>query len=417
VYVVSISRSQTMQVYLSTCFVLAQLASGADLVTRFGIVTDIHYADAPPGGSRIYRDGLAKLKQATAQFNSMSTDFVIELGDFKDTDQNEANTLGYIDDIEKGLAEFDGPRYHVLGNHDVDILNQSQLLSHVSNCGQKTSVGFYSFDAPSNSTPPAAQQPDTAGCLLKDTTSNVWIVHNDSTRNWVSRPTAGCHDKALRIPQIAAYPKRPAAHYNLNATQSATACANTGCPSAPQPPAPPGPGALPGLHFVVLNGDFNAQDEPWYDIEHQTKQFGWQSPWVPASQMEWLSQDLQAAKARGQKAVVFVHYRLDGGPGMNASRTVDTMSLDNAAVLRAVLEESGVVLATFSGHDHTPNPTHTISNGVLYFTHHAMVEGHFPESNAFSAVDVMSDCSVVVRGYVNATSLIYPGAPGCAVRV
>ena len=298
------------------------------------------------------------------------------------------------------------------GNHDVDVLNQSQLLERVSNCGQKSSVGFYSFDAPS--TTPAGEQPDSVGCLLKDGSSQyVWIVHNDSTRNWVSTPTAGCHDKALSVPDSAVFSKRPAPMYSLNVTQSAAACANAGCPSVPQPTPTPPPG--PDLHFVVLNGDFNAQDEPWYDIDHQTKQFSWDQPWVPASQMEWLSQDLQGAKARGQKAIVFVHYRLDGG--MNTSSWVESCTLDNAAVLRAVLEESGVVLATFSGHDHTPNPTHTISNGVLYFTHHAMVEGHFPESNAFSAVDVMSDCSVVVRGYVNATSLIYPGAPGCAVRI
>ena len=97
----------------------------AELVTRFGIVTDIHYADIPGSqvlqsdgrvSQRVYRDGLVKLKQATTQFNSMSTDFVIELGDFKDTtpDQNVTSTLGFVDDIEKGLAEFNGPRYHVL---------------------------------------------------------------------------------------------------------------------------------------------------------------------------------------------------------------------------------------------------------------------------------------------------------------
>ena len=31
--------------------------------------------------------------------------------------------------------------------------------------------------------------------------------------------------------------------------------------------------------------------------------------------MEWLAEQLEAAKAAEQKVIVFVHYRLDGGPG------------------------------------------------------------------------------------------------------
>ena len=36
---------------------------------------------------------------------------------------------------------------------------------------------------------------------------------------------------------------------------------------------------------------------------------------VSTSQMEWLAEQLEAAKAAEQKVIVFVHYRLDGGPG------------------------------------------------------------------------------------------------------
>ncbi len=41
----------------------------------------------------------------------------------------------------------------------------------------------------------------------------------------------------------------------------------------------------------------------------------------------------------------------------------------NAAVVRSVLEDSGIVLATFSGHDHAPKPDYTNHNGILHFTH------------------------------------------------
>ena len=51
--------------------------------------------------------------------------------------------------------------------------------------------------------------------------------------------------------------------------------------------------------------------------------------------------------------------------------------------------------------------------GVMYFTHHGLVEGSVADSNAYSVVDVLTDCSVVVRGFANASSAVHPGPPGC----
>ena len=95
-------------------------------------------------------------------------------------------------------------------------------------------------------------------------------------------------------------------------------------------------------------------------------------------------------------------------------RATNTCSLDNANVTRAILEESGIVLATFSGHDHSGGLT--VHNGILYFTHKAMVEGPFPANNAFSVIEVLDDCSVRVRGFKNATSYNHSGSPGCTVK-
>ena len=142
-----------------------------------------------------------------------------------------------------------------------------------------------------------------------------------------------------------------------------------------------------------------------------------------------------AAKSAAQKVIVFVHYRLDGGVGgpVNCSATtkcnrawVDDCTLKNAAVVRAILEESGVVLATFSGHDHMPHPAYSTSNNVLhhklngwwrplYFTHAGLVEGSIKNSNAYSVVDVLGDCSIVVKGYANASSVVHQGPQGCRV--
>lgn len=52
-----------------------------------GIVTDVHYADAPAAGTRVYRDSPAKVRDAVATFNASAVDFVVSLGDFKVNDR------------------------------------------------------------------------------------------------------------------------------------------------------------------------------------------------------------------------------------------------------------------------------------------------------------------------------------------
>jgi hypothetical protein len=234
--------------------------------------------------------------------------------------------------------------------------------------------------------------------------------------------------------QVNSIPKRHGATsplYALSTAQSAVACASDSKCTLPLPPAPPPPPAQP-LKFVVLNGDFNQQGTAWYDLDGSPAlPFVWDDAWVTMAQLEWLAEQLDAAKTAGQKVIVFVHYRLDGGPGgpVNCSATtpcglhnnrawVDDCTLKNAAIVRDILEGSGVVLATFSGHDHVPIPAYTASKpagGVLYFTHQGLVEGPYPASNAYSTVDVLTDCTVVVTGYHNASSVTHPGPPGCKI--
>ena len=108
-------------------------AGGSPDFVSFGIITDVHYADAAPSGSRIYRDSLPKVQAAVATMQQEKVDFMIELGDFKDTDVSQhcdkdpspacVNlTVGFLRRIEAAMAVYEGPKYHILGNHDVDIL-------------------------------------------------------------------------------------------------------------------------------------------------------------------------------------------------------------------------------------------------------------------------------------------------------
>lgn len=116
---------------------------------RFGIVTDAHYSDSAPNGSRHYGESLAKMSECVKLMNDKKVDFLIELGDFKDQGNpvSEKDTLKYLETIEQIFSQFNGHRYHVLGNHDVDSISKEQFLTRVENTGIASLSKFYSFDS------------------------------------------------------------------------------------------------------------------------------------------------------------------------------------------------------------------------------------------------------------------------------
>ncbi len=130
----------------------SQAADGVAL--RFGMVTDIHYADRESdkvargvSGKRYFRESLIKLDEAVRVFNEREVDFAIELGDFKDfTRKKKAKTLDYLKDVEGVFAKFDGPRYHVCGNHDFDGMTPAVFFAHTPNDGEVMDKGYYSFE-------------------------------------------------------------------------------------------------------------------------------------------------------------------------------------------------------------------------------------------------------------------------------
>ena len=116
---------------------------------RFGIVTDCHYADVDPSGTRFYRESPGRLAECVARMNAEEVDFLIELGDFKDQGRPpvKADTLAYLEQIETVFQRFEGATYHVLGNHDVDSISKAQFLARVTNTGIDPARSYYSFDA------------------------------------------------------------------------------------------------------------------------------------------------------------------------------------------------------------------------------------------------------------------------------
>ncbi len=114
---------------------------------RFGLLSDVHYADREPLGARFYSQSFDKMKECIEFMNQNKVGFIIELGDFKDQDAvpNEANTLKYLESIESVFRTFEGATYHVLGNHDMDGISKQQFLERVENTGIPKDKSYYSF--------------------------------------------------------------------------------------------------------------------------------------------------------------------------------------------------------------------------------------------------------------------------------
>ncbi len=93
---------------------------------RFGLITDLHHR-------QFGQDESARLGAFIEAVDSSSPDFVIQCGDFTQFKSSEA--------IVNAWNRISGPKYHVLGNHDMDQCGKDQFLKL---WGMDKS--YYSFD-------------------------------------------------------------------------------------------------------------------------------------------------------------------------------------------------------------------------------------------------------------------------------
>jgi len=113
----------------------------------FGWVTDIHYAEAKVKWDRYFFESKEKLSEAILLYNQLGLDFIIETGDFKDENAapDKERTKGYLQEIEQVFQYFNGPCYHVLGNHDVDTLSKSEFQALITNYNIPGNQTHYSY--------------------------------------------------------------------------------------------------------------------------------------------------------------------------------------------------------------------------------------------------------------------------------
>ena len=82
---------------------------------EFGIVPDVQYWGGDSSGTRYYRNSVDKLMEAAQTLNSEDVDFTVQTGDLIDRDISSFSTILPIYNM------IDGPKYHVLGNHDFPV--------------------------------------------------------------------------------------------------------------------------------------------------------------------------------------------------------------------------------------------------------------------------------------------------------
>ena len=108
---------------------------------RVALVTDLHYADKAPAGSRHYRETLAKLEEAATHFEQHKPSFLVELGDLIDAADSVDVEQSYLKTINRPFSAISPDRHYVLGNHCVDTLKKEEFLGSV-----EQEKSYYSFD-------------------------------------------------------------------------------------------------------------------------------------------------------------------------------------------------------------------------------------------------------------------------------
>ncbi len=116
-------------------------AKSRETKLRIGLVTDLHFADKAPAGTRHYRETLGKLNEAAMQFGQHKLDFVVELGDFIDAAASVDVERRYLKKVNTAFSKICNDRHYVLGNHCVDTLTKEEFLG-----GIEKQRSYYSFD-------------------------------------------------------------------------------------------------------------------------------------------------------------------------------------------------------------------------------------------------------------------------------
>lgn len=100
----------------------------------FGVIADVQYADIPDGHSfvgipRYYRHSLLVLQRAVQKWNNhQKLKFVMNFGDIVDGRCPKDQSVDVVKEVINEFEKFNGPVYHMIGNHCLYNLPRDKLL-------------------------------------------------------------------------------------------------------------------------------------------------------------------------------------------------------------------------------------------------------------------------------------------------
>lgn len=101
-------------------------------MVRFGYATDVQYGteSVPDDDPRSMGDD--KLRVAIEAWNERGVDLGIIGGDYIDPAEDAPKKAAIADlrHLEGVFAELEAPRYHTMGNHDLDVLNKEEFIAN-----------------------------------------------------------------------------------------------------------------------------------------------------------------------------------------------------------------------------------------------------------------------------------------------
>ena len=112
---------------------LSQAAWSPQSHVTLGLITDLHYGEADPRGTRFYRESLGKLREAVQSFKQAKVDAVIELGDLIDSadSQSAVDELRFLEKVMTELRTVEAPRGFTIGNHCLTKVARPDFLRAV----------------------------------------------------------------------------------------------------------------------------------------------------------------------------------------------------------------------------------------------------------------------------------------------
>ncbi|XP_057466353.1 manganese-dependent ADP-ribose/CDP-alcohol diphosphatase-like [Actinidia eriantha] len=125
-------------------------APGKRPLLSFGVISDVQYADIPDGRSfigvpRYYRHSILVLQRAVQKWNDLQKlKFTINFGDIVDGYCPKDQSLNAVKTLVSEFEIFDGPVFHMIGNHCLYNLSRDKLLPLLKIPGLNGSA-YYDF--------------------------------------------------------------------------------------------------------------------------------------------------------------------------------------------------------------------------------------------------------------------------------